>query len=185
MRRTQYLSKLTVDQAQTSAPAGFFEARYLDLHRLARRQLARERGVLELHTTTLLHETYLAMSQRRRDLFADCGHFMAYATRVMRNLVIDNARRRNAQKRGGAWHVTARADASAVPAQESDQLARMSDALDALAETEADLAHIVDLKFFCGLSFSEIAALLSISERTAQRKWEKARLYLFQALRAS
>jgi RNA polymerase sigma factor (TIGR02999 family) len=161
-----------------------FEARYPELHRLARRQLARERGVLELHTTTLLHEAYLAMSDRQRDLFADCAHFMAYAARVMRNLIIDKVRRRNAQKRGGAWHVTALADASAHDDDTSTELGRISDALGALAVAEADLAQVVDLKFFCGLSFAEIAALLSISERTAQRKWEKARLYLFQALRA-
>jgi hypothetical protein len=76
MRTSQYLSKLTCDQANDPAAAELFEARYLDLHRLARRQLARERGVLELHTTTLLHETYLATSERQHDLFAGCPHFM-------------------------------------------------------------------------------------------------------------
>lgn len=108
---------------------------------------------------------------------------MAYAGRVMRHIIIDDLRRRGARKRG-AWHIDGWEHESQAGEGELEELTRLRDALEALAEVEALLAEIVDLKFFCGLSFAEIAASLAISQRTAQRKWEKARLYLFLALRA-
>jgi RNA polymerase sigma factor (TIGR02999 family) len=106
---------------------------------------------------------------------------MAYAARVMRGLIIDHARSRSAQKRGGKFEITsAGGDIECPP--DAQELTRISDALDELAKSEAPLAEIVDLKFFCGFTFAEIAAMKNTSERTVQRQWEKARIYLHRAI---
>jgi RNA polymerase sigma factor (TIGR02999 family) len=168
------------------APASraLFASLYSELHRLARRQLARNRGVT-LGTTTLLHEAYLNISRRDGSMFPDEGHFMAYASRVMRGIVIDYARSRHAQKRGGEFKITSFIEEMGVPENDARQLERISDALDELANLEPTLAQVVDLKFFCGFSFGEIAAMKQVSERTVQRHWEKARILLHRALRGA
>jgi RNA polymerase sigma factor (TIGR02999 family) len=159
-----------------------FAALYSELRRMARRQLARDAGGLTLGTTSLLHEAYLDMAEREGAVFPDRGRFMAYAARVMRTLIIDHARHRKAQKRGGQFELTTLEEA-AVPAVEHQELTRISEALDELAAVEPPLAQVVDLKFFCGFSFGEIAAMHGISERTVQRHWDKARIYLHGVMR--
>src|SRR5262249_8408226 len=109
--------------------------------------------------------------------------FMAYAARVMRGLIIDYARRRYAQKRGGQFEITS-LDSKIENAVDHRELTQISDALDELAKTDAALAQLVDLKFFCGFTFAEIAGIKGISERKAQRQWEKARIFLHQAIQA-
>jgi RNA polymerase sigma factor (TIGR02999 family) len=106
---------------------------------------------------------------------------MAYASRVMRGLIIDHARNRGAQKRGGQFHITTTGSALEQPADDRE-LMRIAEALDELAKIDAPLAEIVDMKFFCGFTFVEIAAMKGISERTAQRQWEKARIYLHRRI---
>jgi RNA polymerase sigma factor (TIGR02999 family) len=109
---------------------------------------------------------------------------MGYASRVMRGLIIDRARSGGAIKRGGEFEITSlEMDVPAAPVDPAD-LTAIGDALDQLAEVEPDVAQVVDLKFFCGFSFAEIAALHKLSERTVQRRWEKARIYLRRKLRA-
>ena len=109
---------------------------------------------------------------------------MGYASRVMRGLVIDHARNRGAIKRGGEFELTSLDNHDAAIPVDPKELSAISDALDELVKVEPDLAELVDLKFFCGFSFAEIAALQKQSERTMQRKWEKARIYLHQSIRA-
>jgi RNA polymerase sigma factor (TIGR02999 family) len=109
---------------------------------------------------------------------------MGYATRVMRGLIIDHARNRCAVKRGGEFKITSLEADSVENPVDPKELSLISDALDQLAKFEPDLAQLVDLKFFCGFSFAEIAAMQKLSERTAQRKWEKARIYLHRSIRA-
>jgi RNA polymerase sigma factor (TIGR02999 family) len=158
-----------------------FDKLYSELHRLARRELNRQGGVRSLGATTLLHEAYLAMSGREGTVFVDHARFMGYAARVMRGLIIDEVRRRRAHKRGGLFHLTSldtHVDAVADP----QTLVQIGDALDQLAKVEPSLAEIIDLKFFCGFSFAEIAAMRGVSERTIQRGWEKGRLYLHHAI---
>ena len=160
-----------------AAADGLFAALYSELHRLARHQLAGAHG-LTLGTTTLLHEAYLNIAAREgAAAFPDRGRFMAYAARVMRGLVIDYVRARKAQKRGGQFEITSIEREVEAPAAH-EVLARISEALDQLATAEPELAELVDLKFFCGFSFAEIAAMRGQSERTVQRHWEKARIYL-------
>jgi RNA polymerase sigma factor (TIGR02999 family) len=164
----------TGDQAAVDA---LFSALYAELHRLAQRQLAAGAGDLTLGTTTLLHEAYLDMAGRE-SLFPDRARFMGYAARVMRTLIVDHARNRRAQKRGGRFEITSLPQDVADPATDYEELARISQALDELAEAEPPLAQLVDLKFFCGFSFAEIAAMRGVSERTIQRHWERARIFL-------
>jgi RNA polymerase sigma factor (TIGR02999 family) len=155
-----------------------FAALYSELHRLARRQLGRSAGSVTLGTTTLLHEAYLDMAGRDGAAFPDRGRFMSYAARVMRGLIIDYARNRQARKRGGQFEFSSLGTEVADPAADHGELTRISEALDALAAVDPALAQVVDLKFFCGFSFAEIAAMVGLSERTVQRQWAKARIYL-------
>ena len=159
-----------------------FSVLYSELHRLARRQLRRLQPGNGLSPTTLLHEAYLSMVQREGVAFADRNRFMAYAAQAMRGLIVDNARRRCARKRGGAAAITALRTDHGNVASEPEEIVRIGAALEELARSEPDLAQIVDLKFFCGFGMDEIAALLDTSRRTVNRKWEKARLLLFKQL---
>jgi RNA polymerase sigma factor (TIGR02999 family) len=161
-----------------------FASLYADLHRLARRELSRSDGSATLGVTTLLHEAYVEMSARAAAAFPDRARFMGYASRVMRGLIIDHARHRRAQKRGGRFEITS-LDAASSEAADPVELSRIGEALDALSKTDPALAELVDLKFFCGFSFAEIAAMQRVSERTIQRNWEKARIYLYNAIRAT
>jgi RNA polymerase sigma factor (TIGR02999 family) len=177
----------TVASLITSAESGdpqaaeaLFTLLYGELHRMAERRIARDGRYLTLGTTTLLHETYLGMAQRDA-AFPDRARFMGYAARVMRCLVVDYVRRRQARKRGGEFELTSiDGDVSAAP--EDPGVARLSEAVDALTQLDPQLAQVVDLKFFCGFTFAEIGAMHGISERTVQRQWEKARLFLHDAL---
>ncbi len=155
-----------------------FSTLYRQLHSLARRELARRIAPSNLSVTTLLHETYLDISKRPGVAFADQPRFVAYAAHVMRGIIIDHARSCSALKRGGEFEIASlTTDFGSEPA-DAKELARIGDALDQLTEAEPELAEVVELKFFCGCSFAEIAALQKLSERTVQRRWEKARLYL-------
>jgi RNA polymerase sigma factor (TIGR02999 family) len=161
-----------------------FSALYAELHRLARRQLGRSAGSGTLGTTTLLHEAYLDMAGRQGAAFPDRARFMAYAARVMRGLIIDYARNRQAHKRGGQFEIASLGTDVGEAAADDKELTRLSDALDELATVDPPLAQVVDLKFFCGFSFAEIAAMSGQSERTVQRQWAKARIYLHGRLGA-
>ncbi len=165
-------------QGDAAARSALFAALYDELHRLARREVRMSGGALTLGATTLLHEAYLSMAGANGAAFPDKARFMAYAARAMRSLVIDHVRRRQTDKRGGGLHFTELDTSIAEQAADAAPLEAISDALDALAQVEPLLAELVDLKFFCGLTFGEVAALRGVSERTVQRDWEKARLWL-------
>ena len=182
---TSALSALvaSAEQGDRAAADTLFATLYEELHRMARRELARRGAGVTLSATTLLHEAYLDISDRERAAFPDRGRFMAYASRVMRGLIIDYARRRQAQKRGGQFEIASIATDMGATMPEVDELTGVSAALGDLEATEPRLARVVDLKFFCGFSFGEIAAMLGMSERTVQRDWEKARIYLHGVLR--
>jgi RNA polymerase sigma factor (TIGR02999 family) len=158
-----------------------FSTLYSELHRLARRQLAGQFIPARFGATTLLHEAYLNMANGAS--FPDRARFMAYASRVMRGLIIDHARARKSAKKGGAYHITAVTLDNLASPIDARELALINDALEELTTVEPELATLVDLKFFCGFSFAEIGAMQMISERTVQRKWEKARIYLHQSIR--
>lgn len=173
----------SAERGDSSAAEALFAALYVDLHRLARLELARRGHGVTLSPTTLLHEAYLDISRREDVAFLERGRFMAYASRVMRGLIIDYARSRRAQKRGGQFEMTTLPTDVGDGTVDARVLGELSDALEELAAIDPPLAQVVDLKFFCGFSFAEIAAMRGVSERTVQRAWEKARIYLHRALR--
>jgi RNA polymerase sigma factor (TIGR02999 family) len=169
------------DRADPSAAEKLFALLYHELHGLAQHHLRRGGSGLSLGATTLLHEAYLSMAGRDGVAFPDRSRFLAYASRAMRGLVVDYARRRSAKKRGRQFEITLTDDAavSGEPAN-AEELTALSDALDELAAMDPSLAQLVDLHFFCGFSFVEIAGLRGVSERTVQRDWRKARILLHQ-----
>jgi RNA polymerase sigma factor (TIGR02999 family) len=175
----------SAERGDRAAAEALFAALYAELHRLARRELARSVGGVTLGATTLLHEAYLDMSGRAGASFPDRARFMAYASRVMRGLIVDYARQRQAVKRGGRFEITSLKTGAAEEIPDGQELSSVSDALDELARVEPLLAEVVDLKFFCGFSFAEIAAMRGVSERTIQRSWDKARIYLYRAIQGS
>lgn len=168
----------------SAAADALFTALYSELHRLAKRELARQGAPPSLSVTTLLHEAYLDISARTGPSFPDHARFMGYTARVMRGLIIDHARNRSAIKRGGEFAITSLENHDVQNPADAKELSLISDALDELAKVEPELAELVDLKFFCGLSFAEMAAMQNLSERTVQRRWEKARIYLHRSIRA-
>jgi RNA polymerase sigma factor (TIGR02999 family) len=115
-------------------------------------------------------------------VFVDHARFMGYAARVMRGLIVDEVRRRRSEKRGGQFHITVLDTEHLGRLARPDELIGIGDALDTLAEIDPGVAEIVELKFFCGFSFVEIAAMRGVSERTIQRGWEKGRLFLHHAV---
>jgi RNA polymerase sigma factor (TIGR02999 family) len=171
------------DRGDAAAADALFAALYSELHRMARRELARQGAPVSLGATTLLHQAYLDIAGRDGPSFPDRARFMGYAARVMRGVIIDHARSRHALKRGGQFEVTAIDTDVAGTSVDAPELALVSAALDELAKVDAALAQVVDLKFFCGFSFAEIGAMRGVSERTVQRQWEKARIYLHRSIR--
>ncbi|HEY6903799.1 MAG TPA: ECF-type sigma factor [Candidatus Acidoferrales bacterium] len=164
------------------AADALFATLYSELRRLAKHELARQGAPMSLSATTLLHKAYIEIAGQDGTSFADRSRFMGYAARVMRGLIIDFARNRHAQKRGGEFHITSLGP-EAENAVDGRNLIQVSDALDELAKAEPELAEVVDMRFFCGFTFAEIAAMKSVSERTVQRQWEKARIYLHHSIR--
>ncbi len=180
----------TADRGDPAATDALFAALYRELHALAERELHRGGGALSMGTTTLLHETYLNLSGRDELRFNSRAHFLGYACRAMRGLMIDYARRRQALKRGGEFQLTGLPlEAGSVPsaadsdAADADAMEAVGRALAILGTVNPDLAQLVDLHFFCGIQLAEVAALRGVSERTVSRDWRKARLLLQHTLR--
>jgi len=153
---------------------------YADLQRLARSRLRQSGQLTLLDATGLVHESYLRLQQQQGQLdFADRQHFLAYAARVMHSVVVDLVRAREAERRGGgAEHVTLNTAIAELPPQRDDEILRVHEALEELARLEPRLAQVVEMRYFGGLLEAEIAAALGITERTVQRDWQKARLFL-------
>jgi RNA polymerase sigma factor (TIGR02999 family) len=138
---------------------------------------------LPIGADTLLHEAYLQMSARDA-VFPDQDRFIGYAARVMRGLIIDLVREKRALKHGAGFHITQLPTELGLPQDpEAEPLVRLSEALDQLATRDERLAEVVDLKYFCGYTFEDIAAMRGASKRTVLRDWEKARLLLYRQLK--
>ena len=160
-----------------------FAGLYHELHRLAQRALRRDGHLLPISATTLLHESYLSVSKAD---FTDSQRFLAYAARTMRGLIVDATRRKRAQKHGGAYVITS-LDAEfemdrEEPIPDDHELLRINDALEELEARDPELAELVQLRYFCGLSLQQIGLLRGVTQRTVQRQWDKARLLLFDML---
>lgn len=158
---------------------------YQELHAMARRQLAGQLGHT-LDATALVHEAYLKLVGRNAARFDDRAHFFAYAASAMRSVVVDYARQRLAQKRGGDQHRVADLpeDLEGGVRLDEDTLG-LDTALTRLSAVDPRLAQVVELRYFTGLSELEIAALLKRSERSIRRDWQKARMFLLASLQDS
>jgi RNA polymerase sigma factor (TIGR02999 family) len=157
---------------------------YGELRRMAGRQLRAERQGHTLTPTALVHEVYLRLVGQRRTSWQNRAQFFAVAARLMRRVLVDHARARLADKRGGSAVFVSLEQAGDPPAASSvaDVLA-VDESLARLAALDADQARLVELRFFAGLTVEEIAPLLGRSERTVKREWRLARAWLFHDLR--
>jgi RNA polymerase sigma factor (TIGR02999 family) len=156
---------------------------YDELRRVARARLKSERAGHALQTTVLVHEAYLRLVQLDRMTVHDRAHFFALSSRLMRQILVDHARRTQADKRGGEATIIGLDDASdpAGKAPNLDVLA-LDEALDQLTAIDPRLSRVVELKFFAGLNIDEIAAALEVSAATVERDWAFARAWLFERL---
>ena len=162
-----------------------FSLLYQELRSVARRQLRRQDHGRALDTTLIVHESYLKLRDRGALKPEDRPQFLAYAASAMRSVIIDLARARLAEKRGGDNVVVALRTNIAESAPTTDaELIHIHEALEELAAIEPRLAKIVEMRYFVGMSEQEVAEALGIAKRTAQRDWEKARMFLFAALEA-
>jgi RNA polymerase sigma-70 factor, ECF subfamily len=154
-----------------------------ELHQIARRCMAGERAGHSLQATALVNEAYLRLINAKDVAWHDRAHFLAVAARVMRRILVDHARSRHYQKRGGdAPRVTL--DEALVVAVEPDQdFVAIDDALKALAAIDARKSQVVEMRFFGGLTIEETAAALQISADTVKRDWKMAKLWLLRELR--
>jgi len=152
-----------------------------ELRVLARRQLRRVGREQTLDTTALIHETYLKLVDQSRVAMQDRHHFFALAAKAMRHILVDEARRKGALKRGGAAKPVTLDDG--VPAVErAAEVVAVDEALARLEAVDPRLGKIVELRFFGGLSVEETAATLDLSARTVKRDWQKARAFLYHEL---
>ncbi len=155
---------------------------YADLRKLAHARL-RRRGDCPtlLDTTSLVHESYLRFLRAGQIRISDRAHFLAYASRVMRSVIVDFVRERSAQRRGGPDARTT-LDEDVAPKGEQEIL-KVHEALEELARVSDRLVTVVEMRYFGGVSESDIAEALQVTERTVRRDWEKARLLLAAALK--
>jgi RNA polymerase sigma factor (TIGR02999 family) len=160
-----------------------FEQLYEPLRGLARSRLARGGHQTLLDTTGLVHEFYVRLEHAGRVLVNDREHFMAYAARAMRSVVVDFARRRAADRRGGGAEHVPLTDSLAQPGAEQEIL-QVHAALEMLEKIDPRLVSVVEMRYFAGMTEVDIGKALGITDRTVRRDWEKARLLLASALKA-
>jgi len=176
---------LTAIERDQSRAAELLPLVYEELRKLAAARMAQESPGQTLQPTALVHEAWLRLVGDANPKFDGRGHFFAAAAEAMRRILIDNARRKRALRHGGGQ---ARVDVNdvdlAVIAKE-DELLAVDEALDTLASEDAELAKLVKLRFFAGLTHKEIADVLGLSEPTIERRWRFARAWLFNRIRAS
>jgi RNA polymerase sigma factor (TIGR02999 family) len=175
-------SDSTTDRAPESVQA-MFPALYSELRRLARSRLASGGRHTLLDTSALVHEAFMRMQRDGGVALKDREHFMAYAATTMRSVVIDFVRRRSAERRGGdVEHITLDTRASEAIGSTDDEILAVHEALQTLAQVDARLVSVVEMRYFAGLTDLEIGAALGVTDRTVRRDWERARLLLAELL---
>ena len=155
---------------------------YAELRRLARCQMARERPGRTLQATALVNEAYLRLVDGRQVRWQDRAHFFAMAARLMRRILVDFARARGSQKRGGERVKVTLSDAFIPSSQRPENLVALDDALEFLARFDARRSRVVELRFFGGLSVVETASVLKVSSETVMRDWNLAKAWLLREL---
>lgn len=172
-----------VDTREIGAPEALLELVYDELRKLACSRMARERADHTLQPTALVHEAWLRLSAGENTGWKRRGHFFAAAAEAMRRVLIDRARSKNSQRRGGRVTKVDLSGIDVVDKVDDSLLLRVHEALERLEMEDAKAAQVVSLRFFAGLSMEEIALAMNISDRTARRYWRFARVWLFDAIR--
>ena len=187
MNGTDVTTTLRKVRLGESAPEALFPVVYDELRRLASGHLKGERSGHTLQTTALVHEAYLRLVDLRRIEWQDRAHFFGVASGAIRRILIDHARARNRDKRGGgAVHVSIdEVLAVSVTEPPGPELLELDRALTALAALHPDKARVVELRFFGGLTLPEIAEVLGVTRRTVDRYWLFARTWLYRELKTS
>lgn len=156
---------------------------YDELHRQAARAMRREGDAHTLQPTAVVHEAYLRLVDQRRVEWRNRAHFFGVAAQMMRRVLVDHARARLADKRGGALQRVTLGDAGAAPAQDDDlDVLALHDALERLAILDPDQARLVELRYFGGLGIEDTAEALGVSPATVKREWAVARAWLRREL---
>ncbi|MHC4910264.1 MAG: sigma-70 family RNA polymerase sigma factor [Planctomycetota bacterium] len=177
---TQLLGK--VRNGDRAALDALLPVVYEDLHEMAERFMRRENRGHTLQPTAIVHEAYLRLVDQRAAHFDDRAHFYAAAATLIRRILVDHARARQAAKRGGDWRrLTIEAGPEAADSSPIDLIA-LEEALDRLAELNPRQARIVELRFYGGLTTDQAATVLDLSKRSADRSWQGAKAWLFRAL---
>ena len=158
---------------------------YRELHRLAKRCMAAERPDHTLQPTALIHEAYMRLMDSEPIAWKSRAHFFAVAARAMRQILVSYARSNQAQKRGGGAAMVELEEAAIVSPEQSREIVDLHEALERLARLDARIAQVVELKYFGGLNYNEVAEVLKISRVTVRRDWEFAKVWLFTELHSN
>ncbi len=174
-----------VNNADVDAVNSLYKLLYRDLQTIARSRLNRSGTLTVMDTVGLVNESYMKLLKVGEIDIPSKGHFLAYASSVMRSIVVDLARQRATERAGGALtHVELNTSiADSIPVADDDVI-RIHDALEVLASIDPRLVQVVEMRYFAGLSEAETATSLGISDRTVRRDWEKARAILHCTLKA-
>lgn len=173
---TNLLTRL--GKGDRAAESELIEAVFQQLRRLARHYMRSERSDHTLQPTALVHEAYLRLAQSGDVQWESRAHFFGTAARLMRQVLVDHARSHLAEKRGGGMGQVSLDEAFVYSNEKSDEIVALDEALSRLAHTDPRMSKIVELKFFAGLTFEQIADVLGIADRTAKRDWNLARAWL-------
>jgi RNA polymerase sigma factor (TIGR02999 family) len=165
-----------------AAMESLFAASYSDLRKLARSRLRASGPSTLLDTTSLVHESYLRLASAGSLHLKDRVHLLSYAGRAMRSVVVDLVRRRRAARNDGGARVTLSSEAGVGATRGDEEILRVHQALDELQQYDQRMVQVVEMRYFAGMTEVEIAEALGVTERTIRRDWEKARLWLAQAL---
>ncbi|MFO1514762.1 MAG: sigma-70 family RNA polymerase sigma factor [Verrucomicrobiota bacterium] len=181
------MSELTVilqriDQGDPQAANELLPLVYEELRRLAAQKMARERPGQTLQATALVHEAWLRLGGDDQPTWQNRAHFFAAAAEAMRRILIDNARRKNYLRHGGGKERVNLDGLDLAAAMDDEQLLELNEALNQLAEHDAQKAELVKLRFFTGLTNEQVAQVLGISEPTVKRNWAYARAWLFRRM---
>lgn len=177
-----------LDQARhgdDAARESFFSRVYSELDRLAKRHLSGQAQLTMLDGPGLVHEVYLRLAQQETLPGSDRAAFLAYASRVMRSVIIDYVRARSAERRGGGQRMVTLNTGVADQGFSEPQLESLGDALDSLERIDQRAHRVVEMRYFGGLEIEEIASFLEVSPATVKRDWTKARAYLLHTMNAT
>ena len=155
---------------------------YDELRRLAAYRLAQERPGQTLQATALVHEAYLRLVKNPESHWENKRHFFVAAAEAMRRILIENARKKGCQKRGGEWHRTEMEISEIGVSNPSDEVLEIHEVLDQLAEVDTDSAELVKLRFFAGLTQKQAAEILGMSKHAAEESWTFARAWMSRAI---